>query len=78
MAKVAPGTVSLLVKEWCMTLMIILRHKKICRILLYTIYASNGLELMKCYIEAFRKIFDQLDKVVTNPKYYERVRAKLE
>lgn len=45
---------------------------------LYTIYASNGLELMKCYVEAFHKVFDQLDGIVTNPEYYKRVRAKLE
>ena len=44
---------------------------------LYTIYASNGLELMKNYVEAFHKVFDQLDKIVADPEYYKRVRAKL-
>jgi len=33
---------------------------------------------MKYYVEAFHKVFNQLDKVVTNPEYYRRVRAKLE
>ncbi len=42
---------------------------------LYTIYASNGLDLMKYYVEAFHKVFDQLDKVATNPMYYTRIRA---
>jgi perosamine synthetase len=42
---------------------------------LYTIYASNGLELMKYYVEAFHKVFEQLDSVVNNPKYYTRIRA---
>lgn len=45
---------------------------------LYTIYASNGIELMEYYVEAFRKVFDHLDELVTNPKYYKRVRASLE
>ncbi len=44
---------------------------------LYTIYASNGIELMKYYAEAFHKVFDHLDEIVTQPKYYERVRASL-
>jgi hypothetical protein len=44
---------------------------------LYTIYASNGLELMKYYTEAFHKVFDHLDDIVTQPKYYERIRASL-
>ena len=44
---------------------------------LYNIYASNGLELMKYYVKSFRKVFDRLDKVVTNPNYYKRVRASL-
>jgi perosamine synthetase len=42
---------------------------------LYTIYASNGLELMKYYVEAFHKVFSQLDKVATSPAYYTRIRA---
>ncbi len=45
---------------------------------LYTIYPSNGLELMKYYVEAFHKVFDQLNKIVFNPEYYNAVRAKLE
>lgn len=44
---------------------------------LYTIYASNGLELMKYYVEAFEKVFDNLDKIVYEPRYYKRVRASL-
>lgn len=44
---------------------------------LYTIHAANGLELMKYYVEAFHKVFDQIDKVVTEPRYYQRVRARL-
>ena len=44
---------------------------------LYTVYASNGIKLMKYYIEAFHKVFDQLDKVVSSPEYYKPVRAKL-
>jgi hypothetical protein len=42
---------------------------------LYTIYASNGLDLMKYYVEAFHKVFNQLDKVATNPTFYTRIRA---
>jgi len=42
---------------------------------LYTIYASNGLELMKYYVEAFHKVFDHLDDIATDSKYYTRVRA---
>jgi len=45
---------------------------------LYTIYASNGLELMKYYVEAFHKVFDSLDRIVYNPRYQQPVRAKLE
>ena len=45
---------------------------------LYNIYASNGLELMNYYVEAFRKVFDNLDKIASNPQYYKPVRAKLE
>ena len=44
---------------------------------LYTIYASNGIALMNYYVEAFHKVFDQLDRVVSNPEYYKSVRAKL-
>ena len=44
---------------------------------LYTIYPSNGLELMKAYAEAFHKVFGQLASVAPNPKYYKRVRASL-
>jgi perosamine synthetase len=42
---------------------------------LYTIYGSNGLDLMERYVEAFHKVFDQLDRVVTNPVYYRQIRA---
>jgi dTDP-4-amino-4,6-dideoxygalactose transaminase len=44
---------------------------------LYTIYASNGLDLMKYYVDAFHKVFGHLDELVTQSKYYERVRASL-
>jgi perosamine synthetase len=42
---------------------------------LYTIYGSNGLDLMRCYVDAFHKVFDRLDRVATNPRFYTRVRA---
>jgi dTDP-4-amino-4,6-dideoxygalactose transaminase len=44
---------------------------------LYTIYGSNGLDLMKCYTDAFHKVFDRLGDVVTNPKYYTQIRASV-
>jgi dTDP-4-amino-4,6-dideoxygalactose transaminase len=44
---------------------------------LYNMYASNGLELMKHYAEAFHKVFDRLGEVATQPEYYERIRASL-
>jgi dTDP-4-amino-4,6-dideoxygalactose transaminase len=44
---------------------------------LYTIHAANGLELMQHYVKAFHKVYDQLDRVVTNPAYYQRVRASV-
>jgi dTDP-4-amino-4,6-dideoxygalactose transaminase len=44
---------------------------------LYNMYASNGLELMKHYAEAFHKVFDRLGEVATQPEYYERTRASL-
>lgn len=44
---------------------------------LYTLYASNGLELMKYYVEAFQKVFDNLDGIVYETDYYKRVRASL-
>jgi hypothetical protein len=45
---------------------------------LYTMYASNGLELMKYYVDAFHKVFDHIDEIATNQKYYKRVRASLQ
>lgn len=45
---------------------------------LYNIYPPNGLELFKYYVEAFRKVFDHLDEIVTNPDLCRSVRAKLE
>ena len=45
---------------------------------LYTIYPSNSIELMKYYVEAFHKVFHQLDRVVSDAEYYKPVRAKLE
>ncbi|KKL06385.1 hypothetical protein LCGC14_2596560, partial [marine sediment metagenome] len=44
---------------------------------LYNMYASNGLELMKYYVDAFHKVFDNLDDIATDPKYYKRVRASV-
>ncbi len=44
---------------------------------LYNMYASNGLELMKYYVDAFHKVFDSLDDIATDPKYYKRVRASV-
>jgi dTDP-4-amino-4,6-dideoxygalactose transaminase len=44
---------------------------------LYTIYGSNGLDLMKYYVDAFHKVFGHLDEIVTNPKYYTRIRASV-
>jgi dTDP-4-amino-4,6-dideoxygalactose transaminase len=44
---------------------------------LYNIYASNGLELMKYYVDAFHKVFDYIDEIATDQKYYKRVRASL-
>jgi len=45
---------------------------------LYTIYPSNGLELMRYYVEAFQKVFSNLNKIAYEPKYYKRIRASLE
>lgn len=44
---------------------------------LYTIHAANGVELMKHYVEAFHKVFDSLDRIAENPKYYTPVRAEV-
>ena len=44
---------------------------------LYNIYPSNGIELMKYYVEAFHKVFDNLDKIARNPEYQQSVRAKV-
>ena len=44
---------------------------------LYNVYASNGIELMKYYVEAFHKVFDRLDVLVSNPEYHRPVRAQL-
>jgi len=36
---------------------------------IYSIYPPNDLELMKYYVEAFHKVFDNLDKIIENPTY---------
>ena len=31
---------------------------------LRSVQPPNGLELMKCYVEAFQKVFEQIDEVL--------------
>ena len=44
---------------------------------LYNLYPPNGLELMKHYVDAFHKVFDRLDEIVTDPELCKPVRAAL-
>jgi len=44
---------------------------------IYSIYPPNDLELMKYYVEAFHKVFDNLDRIVENPAYREPKMAKV-
>jgi dTDP-4-amino-4,6-dideoxygalactose transaminase len=45
---------------------------------IYSIYPPNDLELMKYYVEAFHKVFDNLDRIVENPAYREPKMARVE
>ena len=36
---------------------------------IYSIYPPNDLELMRCYVEAFHKVFNNLETIVENPSY---------
>ncbi len=45
---------------------------------LYNIYPPNTTELFKYYVEAFHKVFDHLDEVLSHPEFCKPVRAKLE
>jgi len=44
---------------------------------LYAIHAANGIELMRYYVDAFKKVFSRIDDVASNPEYYRKVRAAL-